>query len=582
MSQLNVIASCMLFVSCAIWTSGEVFTAITDVEPLLETHQRIIDDLDDYIFKEEQRLNILKRHLDIYKREQKKAMEDIPNYLGNPINAFTLIKRLTSDLDDIEKSIDIGTEYIKNVTVTHHDVKYPTLEDLEGAAIALTRLQQTYDLEVDELAEGKLNGVTYSTPMSAGDCYELGKALYTEQDYRNALAWMTVALRKFKLEKIRYHFTEEDILEYIGFANYLLGDIEVALEWTKKLLTVNPNHQRARGNVPHYNKMITEEKEAMKRRRRGIIITNGTLSLWKNVFVQHSFSTNPDTGEEIEKEVEKPASSMSYENDFTIYEKLCRGESNLSPSISKKLTCQYLTGEHPFLRYAAIKMEYLYRDPDIVMFYDVLSDNEIDIIKKLATPKFSRTQVNYSAAGGVKPANFRISKYGALSDKASPTVARVSRRVSAFTNFDMSSAEPLQVVNYGIGGHYTPHYDYYRPNEESITDEDGDRIATVLFYMSDVAQGGATVFLDIGVSVFPVKGAALVWMNLHRSGEGDLATRHAACPVLLGSKWASNKWIHERGQEFLRPCGLEYQSQDMHIKLPRNVPTTQNNILLRI
>lgn len=36
-------------------------------------------------------------------------MEDIPNYLGNPINAFTLIKRLTTDLDDIEHSIKIGT-----------------------------------------------------------------------------------------------------------------------------------------------------------------------------------------------------------------------------------------------------------------------------------------------------------------------------------------------------------------------------------------------------------------------------------------------------------------------------------------
>lgn len=30
----------------------------------------------------------------------------------------------------------------------------------------------------------------------------------------------------------------------------------------------------------------------------------------------------------------------------------------------------------------------------------------------------------------------------------------------------------------------------------------------------------------------------------------------SACPVLTGIKWVSNKWIHERGQEFRRPCGL--------------------------
>lgn len=28
--------------------------------------------------------------------------------------------------------------------------------------------------------------------------------------------------------------------------------------------------------------------------------------------------------------------------------------------------------------------------------------------------------------------------------------------------------------------------------------------------------------------------------------------------MLSGSKWVSNKWLHERGQEFLRPCGLEF------------------------
>ena len=50
--------------------------------------------------------------------------------------------------------------------------------------------------------------------------------------------------------------------------------------------------------------------------------------------------------------------------------------------------------------------------------------------------------------------------------------------------------------------------------------------------------------------------SALFWYNLHRDGEGDMRTRHAACPVLAGQKWVSNKWIHERGQDFIRPCAL--------------------------
>uniref|UniRef100_A0A915MHS7 Uncharacterized protein n=1 Tax=Meloidogyne javanica TaxID=6303 RepID=A0A915MHS7_MELJA len=41
--------------------------------------------------------------------------------------------------------------------------------------------------------------------------------------------------------------------------------------------------------------------------------------------------------------------------------------------------------------------------------------------------------------------------------------------------------------------------------------------------------------------------------------------RHAACPVLLGDKWVSNSWIHEGGQEFFRPCGLDPSIQERYI-----------------
>lgn len=75
--------------------------------------------------------------------------------------------------------------------------------------------------------------------------------------------------------------------------------------------------------------------------------------------------------------------------------------------------------------------------------------------------------------------------------------------------------------------------------------------------MSDVKKGGATVFPYLKVRIPVQKGSVAFWYNLELDGEGIYSMRHAACPVLIGSKWVANKWIREHGQEFRRPCGLK-------------------------
>lgn len=77
--------------------------------------------------------------------------------------------------------------------------------------------------------------------------------------------------------------------------------------------------------------------------------------------------------------------------------------------------------------------------------------------------------------------------------------------------------------------------------------------------MSDVLKGGATVFPYLNVHVPAVERSAVFWYNLKPSGVSELLSRHAGCPVLVGSKWVANKWIHELGQNL--ECGTEKEDE---------------------
>uniref|UniRef100_A0A8R1EI98 Prolyl 4-hydroxylase alpha subunit Fe(2+) 2OG dioxygenase domain-containing protein n=1 Tax=Caenorhabditis japonica TaxID=281687 RepID=A0A8R1EI98_CAEJA len=65
-----------------------------------------------------------------------------------------------------------------------------------------------------------------------------------------------------------------------------------------------------------------------------------------------------------------------------------------------------------------------------------------------------------------------------------PVIARVNQRIEDFTNLNQATSEELQVANYGLGGHYDPHFDFARKEEKNAfkTLNTGNRIATVLFY----------------------------------------------------------------------------------------------------
>ncbi|XP_075065830.1 prolyl 4-hydroxylase subunit alpha-2 isoform X1 [Mixophyes fleayi] len=513
---------------------AEFFTSIGQMTDLIYKEKDLVQSLKEYIREEEERLSKIRSWaLQIEELTSKSAL-DPEGYLAHPVNAYKLVKRLNTDWLSLENLVlqDSTKGFIANLTMQREF--FPSEEDETGAAKALMRLQDTYRLDPDVFAKGHLPGTKYVSTLSVDDCFGMGKIAYNDGDYYHTVLWMQQTLKLLDGGE-EASVSKVDVLDYLSYTVFQLGDIHRAVELTRRLLVLESSHERAGTNLRYFKKLLEEDRTEEK----------------------HNETTDNESPKPSSGVYARP---LDYLPERDTYEALCRGEGiKMIPRRQKRLFCRYHHGNwNPFLILSPIKEEDEWDSPRIVRYLDVLSNEEIEKIKELAKPKLARATVRDPKTGVLTVANYRVSKSAWLEEYDDPVVARVNKRMQAITGLTADTAELLQVANYGMGGQYEPHFDFSRKEEPDVFKRlgTGNRVATFLNYMSDVQAGGATVFPDFGAAVWPKKGTAVFWYNLFRSGEGDYRTRHAACPVLVGSKWVSNKWFHERGQEFLRPCGL--------------------------
>ncbi|XP_033216387.1 prolyl 4-hydroxylase subunit alpha-2-like [Belonocnema kinseyi] len=240
------------------------------------------------------------------------------------------------------------------------------------------------------------------------------------------------------------------------------------------------------------------------------------------------------------------------------FKTVCSEEVLLPVYIQKKLKCRYVEHSIPFLKIAPFKEEEVYLEPRIVVYHDVIHEDEIEAFKRLAKPKLKSAKVRNFATGKKEPSTGRIAKNAYLENDENEHIQLLRRRVQHMTGLTVDTAERLHISYYTIGGFYLPHFDAVHEEDKNSLKEfgTGNRIATVLFYMNDVAKGGSTVFPALNFTIKPKKGSAVFWYNLKRNGEIEYLAVHGACWVLSGTKWISTIWLHEHGQEFRRPCTL--------------------------
>eukprot|EP01062_Namystynia_karyoxenos_P049039 TRINITY_DN3747_c0_g1_i1.p2 TRINITY_DN3747_c0_g1~~TRINITY_DN3747_c0_g1_i1.p2 ORF type:complete len:425 (+),score=120.48 TRINITY_DN3747_c0_g1_i1:105-1277(+) len=196
------------------------------------------------------------------------------------------------------------------------------------------------------------------------------------------------------------------------------------------------------------------------------------------------------------------------------------------------------------------------RNPRAIYVSRYWNDEECDQIVKWARPSIERSRV-VDTKGGLS--DVRTSEGMFLT---SPTVYRhpiveaARRRTALLANLRPENIEATQVLRYKEGQYYVAHPDYFAPQFTEHLNRGGQRVASLLSWLTDTKEGGETSFPNARpkvITVRPRKGDAVIFWNCEadlRPGEKwctpDPTSMHRAWPPKHGSeKWVAVQWIRQ-------------------------------------
>jgi prolyl 4-hydroxylase len=194
-------------------------------------------------------------------------------------------------------------------------------------------------------------------------------------------------------------------------------------------------------------------------------------------------------------------------------------------------------------------MLFVIESPRVVLFGNLLSDEECDWLVRLSRDKLERSSVVNANTGAYDIHPHRTSSGTYFKRGENELLQRIERRISELVDCPLEQGEPIQVLHYEPGGEYKPHYDYFdpaHPGNQEVLAQGGQRFATLIMYLSDVARGGSTVFPEIGLDVLPRKGHAVYFAYCDDAGALDVRTLHGGSPVASGEKWIATKWFRQQ------------------------------------
>lgn len=175
--------------------------------------------------------------------------------------------------------------------------------------------------------------------------------------------------------------------------------------------------------------------------------------------------------------------------------------------------------------------------PQITVFRGLFGPLECRYLAEAAAPMLEPALVVNVATGRQVRDPIRISDCcGFTWPLENPAVHALNRRIAAASGTAPAQGEPLQVLRYGVGGEYKPHFD-------SIPGFSNQRILTALVWLNGGYEGGETWFATPRLALKGEPGDAILFRNAHADGSRDQSAAHAGLPVTAGTKLIASRWI---------------------------------------
>lgn len=134
-------------------------------------------------------------------------------------------------------------------------------------------------------------------------------------------------------------------------------------------------------------------------------------------------------------------------------------------------------------------------------------------------------------------------------NKTDAVIKKIIMKVCSMENVPFENAENLQVVKYEPNGFYNSHHDSTPEDNEHTANflkQGGHRIVTMLLYLTDGFEGGATRFTNLDIDVKPPKYSGILFYPLDREEKQcHPKAEHGGLPVTSGEKYIANVWLRQ-------------------------------------